>query len=268
MLNPRVALLYKNLPDKYPRVLEKDFRHVLNRLMQLWALPEFEAYTQDLMIDKRGGRQGFSRAAVAELMFLFKLHEAFKLKGYQLPEAADSWQTVPVQDPTPRGFLHAIERGQLEVMEAFLSAGVTIDFRFESNQTPLMIAAINGRLDAVRCLVEDGAGIKLKDRGDYTALHWAALYGRCQVAEELIRVGAELDARQNSGDTPLGLAVMRGHADVVELLLRHGADADIAGDQGSPLAIARNRNNQEMIALLSGTPAAQGKWPGRAQACQ
>ena len=256
MLNPCVALLYKNLPDKYPHVLARNYMHVLNRLMQLWTSPEFDDCMLDLLIDKRGGRKGFSHEALAELMFLYKLHSAFKQNVHHLPEAEDPWKAVLVQNPSPKEFLHAIERGQLDAMKVFLNAGVTIDYRFEGNQTPLMIAVISGQLDAARCLIEDGAGINLKDCGDYTALHWAAFYGRCRLVEELIRAGAEPDVTQNSGDTPLGLAVMRSHSDIVRLLLKHGADPDIAGDQGTPLAIAQKKNNQELIALLNRPVAA------------
>ncbi len=251
MLNPRVTLLFQNMPNQYPHVLAQRYRHVLNRLMQLWSTPEFDQYSVDLLLDKRIRRQGFSHEALAELMFLFRLHAAFKQNEFRLPEVEDPWGLVPVQNPSPKGFLHAIERGELAGIEAFLNAGVSIDYRFEaSNQTSLMIAAISGQLDAARCLIENGAGINLKDRGEYTALHWAAFYGRYQVAEELIRVGAELNVKQKSGDTPLGLAVMRDHPDIVRLLLEHGADPNIGGNQGAPLALARGRDNQEMIALL------------------
>ncbi|MBI3902844.1 MAG: ankyrin repeat domain-containing protein [Nitrosomonadales bacterium] len=250
MINPRVALLFKNLPDKHPRTLERDYPHILNRLMQLWAMPEFEPYMHDLMIDKRGDRQGFPLEVVAELVFLGELHDIFKSKGYQLPDVEDPWKAIPVPNPTPQGFLHAIERGQQDVMETFLSAGVPIDYRFEGGQTPLMIAAINGQRGMVHCLIEDGAGINLRDAGRYTALHWAAFYGHTQLLDELLDFGAEINAVQNSGDTPLSLAVTKGRIAVARLLLVRQADPNIASTHGSPLVIAMHRDNQEMVGLL------------------
>lgn len=250
MINPRVALLFKNLPDKHPRFLERDYPHVLNRLMQLWATPEFEPYMHDLTVDKRGGRQGFPLEVVAEMMFISKLHDVFKDKGYRLPDVECPWKTIRVDNPTPQGFLHSIERGQQDVMEIFLSAGVTIDYRFEGGQTPLMIAAISGQIGMAHCLIEDGAGINMRDAGRYTALHWAAFYGRIQMVDELINVGAEINAVQNSGDTPLSLAVTRGHIAVARLLLERQADPNIASNHGSPLDIALGRGNKEIFALL------------------
>lgn len=250
MINPRVAILFKNLPDKYPRFLERDYLHILNRLMQVWATPEFELYMHDLMIDKRGGRQGFPLDVITELMFLSELHDICERNGYRLPDIEDPWKNIPVEDPSPQGFLHAIERGQQDVMETFLSAGVAIDYRFEGGQTPLMIALINGQADMVRCLLKDGAGINVRDAGRYTALHWAALYRRVQLMDELINLGAEINAVQNSGDTPLSLAVTRGHVAAAWLLLKHQADPNIASNHGSPLAIAQNQGNQELVSLL------------------
>ncbi len=111
MLNPRDALLFENLPDKYPNSLARDYPNVLNRLMQLWATPEFDPYIHDLMVGKRSGRQGFPLEVVAELMFMGELHDAFKRKGCRLPDVEDPWKAIPVANPTPLGFLHAIECG-------------------------------------------------------------------------------------------------------------------------------------------------------------
>ncbi|MBI3902161.1 MAG: hypothetical protein HY306_04360 [Nitrosomonadales bacterium] len=86
MINPRTVLLFKNLSDKYPRLLERDFPYVLNRLMQLWATPEFEPYMHDLLISKRGKREGFPLGVLEELVFLNGLHEACKRKGHSLPD--------------------------------------------------------------------------------------------------------------------------------------------------------------------------------------
>lgn len=250
MLNSRVTLLFKDLPGKYPNHLARDYSHVLNRLMQLWGTPEFNAYMHDLMVDKRGGRQGFPLKVMEELVFLGKLHDHYKNKGFQLPKFEDPWKTVPVANPTPQGFQHAIERGQQGMIEIFLKAGVQIDYRFEGGQTPLMIAAINGQPEAARCLIRNGAEINAYDSGKYTALHWAAFYNRTELMEDLCSSGAKIDAVQNSNDTPLSLAVTRGHINAARLLLDRQANPNIVSNHGSPLAIAQNRSNQEMISLL------------------
>lgn len=250
MLDPRITLLFKNLPDKYPNSLAKDYPHVLNRLMQLWDTPGFDPYLHDLTVDKRGGRQGFPLGVVAELLFMGELHDAFKRKGCRLPKFEDPWKAIPVANPTPLGFLHAIERGQQNVIEVFLNAGVAIDYRFEGGQTPLMAASINGKLDVARYFIKSGAEINARDFGKYIALHWAAFYNRTQLIDELCNSGAEINAVQNSVDTPLSLAVTRGHIATARLLLERKANPNISSNHGSPIAIAQSRGNQEMITLL------------------
>lgn len=241
MLNPRVALLYKNLPDNYPHNLARDFPHVLDRLMQLWATPEFEPYLNDLMVDKRGGRQGFPPGVMEELMFMNKFHDAFKRNGSQLPKIEDPWKIVPVANPTPLGFLHAIERSQMDVVKAFLTAGVSVDYRFEGGQTPLIVAAINGKRDVARLFASIGASINARDAGSYSALHWASFYNHTHLMDDLCNAGAQINAVQNSGSTPLALAVTRGHINAAKLLLDRKADPNIASNLGKPVAIAKSR---------------------------
>ena len=113
-----------------------------------------------------------------------------------------------------------------------------------------MIAAINGQLGIVRYLIHQGAEVNAADSGKYTALHWAAFYNHMQIAGELCIAGALINAVQNSGDTPLSLAVTRGHFAASKLLLGCQADPNIAGNHGSPLAIAQKRNSHELLVLL------------------
>jgi len=276
MINPRVALLFKSLPANYPRRLQRKHPHILNRLMELWGTPEFEPYIHNLMLDTRGGRYGFSLEVIAELMFIQTLHNIFKSEGYSfpdvvipekiipqapeqeqeqetelpLPKAAGTWESVQAADPTPQGFQHAIEKGQLDTIRSFLDAGIEVDYRFEEQQTPLILAAINKQLNTVRCLLEHGAEVNLCDVGKYTALHWAAYYRHVNIISILIDAGAEIDVMQKSGDTPLALAVTRGHLDAVKLLLERQADPNVSDGTHLPLAIALRKNNPEMIALL------------------
>lgn len=250
MANPRVAQLFKELPANYPRRLERDHAHILDHLMELWNTPEFDSYMHSLLIDTRGGRHGFSLEVLAELMFISELHHICKSEGLRFSEAAESWESIQAANPTPQGFQHAIEHGELDVIKTFLDAGVAVDYRFENGETPLIIAAISGQLGAVHSLIEQGAKVNLFDGGKYTALHWAAYYHHEQIIPVLIDAGAAINVMQNSGDTPLALAVTRGHLDVAKLLLEHHADPNISGNNSLPLTIAVHRNNPEMIALL------------------
>jgi len=51
------------LADKYP--------HIANRLAQLWKQPrQCDVYFESLLVDERGGRQGFAQSVALELVTL------------------------------------------------------------------------------------------------------------------------------------------------------------------------------------------------------
>lgn len=69
--------------DMYPRVLEKKFPHVLEKIVALWNSPDFPAYIADLMQTNghSGGRldrDGFPKDAWQELFKLAKFHSSIR----------------------------------------------------------------------------------------------------------------------------------------------------------------------------------------------
>lgn len=59
MRHPLFARIFAERPADYPHALEQKFERILLRIGELWASDGMAAYFEDLMIDKRGGRQGF-----------------------------------------------------------------------------------------------------------------------------------------------------------------------------------------------------------------
>ena len=77
ILNTHVALT--ELPTNFPRVL--------NRIADVWNRPAFaDQLFDELMLDARGARQGFSLAVIGELIRLRDYH----LKRY--PKNIDPWE--------------------------------------------------------------------------------------------------------------------------------------------------------------------------------
>jgi hypothetical protein len=257
MDNPLVALLFKNLPDNYPRRLKRDHPYVLTRLMDSWTTPEFDTYMHDLLIGKRGKRKGFALDVIAEIMFINELHKISQQAGFVLPKSEDNfpggaalWAVIPTSNPTPQGFELALEYGQHEVLLTFLDARIPVDLRLTDAQTPLIIATINGQLNAVLLLIQHAANLNLHDGGQYTALHWAAFYCHTQIINALLQAGADINAQQSCGETPLALAVTRNHLEAAKLLLEHKADPNVASEDGLPLNFALRFKNAPMIDLL------------------
>ncbi|MBL8953949.1 MAG: ankyrin repeat domain-containing protein, partial [Myxococcaceae bacterium] len=76
---------------------------------------------------------------------------------------------------------------------------------------------------------------------------------------ELVRIvlaqGPKLDVLDGNGAAPLHYAAVRGHLETARLLLEAGADpAQPAANGLSALAIAQQRNDVAMIALLDRKP--------------
>ena len=59
----------------YPHALEKQFPHMLNRIVELWNLPELDAYLEQLMLDTRDHqRQGFPADVATDIMRLSRIN--------------------------------------------------------------------------------------------------------------------------------------------------------------------------------------------------
>lgn len=55
--------------------LEKNFPHIVEKLVLLWGHDGMAAFLSHLLIDDRGGRHGFAGETMEEIMFLNNLLE-------------------------------------------------------------------------------------------------------------------------------------------------------------------------------------------------
>jgi len=101
---------------------------------------------------------------------------------------------------------------------------------------------------------------------DFTPLHAAALKGNAALVELLLSRGADVNAACTSTSksytyrkgTALHLAAREGHTDVVKVLLQHGADVNArVNDEITPLALAKDAGNQEIVKMLKEKGAAE-----------
>ncbi len=56
--------------------LERNHPHIVNSLRLLWGYPEGHTYLTRLLVDQRGGRQGFSREVFSEIAELLESYPA------------------------------------------------------------------------------------------------------------------------------------------------------------------------------------------------
>jgi uncharacterized protein len=260
MNNAKLAAVYRDTPDKYPYRLQARYERILNRIAELWLTPQLEHYFNELLVDKRGGRQGFAPDIMSELMAVFGRHAAIVAANAKDP--LDPWGFEAMRkelkemgvECTPKRLLRAVETGDVRTLSMLIAAGLDVNEVGDGGWTPLMVAAFNGQEQAALMLIDAGATVNARDRSGYSPLHWAAMNGYLQASAVLLRKGAIINLQNNFGWTPLLHAAGRGHHQVVKLLLDHDAHPDLPDKEGwTPLhKAAVNGHLRAVETLLDG----------------
>jgi len=74
-MNEKILKILNNREDYYPHKLEKQFPHVLEKIIIMWDSTEFDSYLNKFMLDKREHpRQGFPPEVGSEILRLSMLH--------------------------------------------------------------------------------------------------------------------------------------------------------------------------------------------------
>lgn len=258
LMNPKLEQYLASSPELYPHELEARFPRIVEAIVAAWPYPEQAAAVfDDLLVDRRGTRQGFPPSIAREIFQLSagydKLRAAAKENGdvwaHEREQAKEALAELGMRI-VASDMLRAAERGDASRLALFIKAGMSVDARDSRDWTPLMVAAFNGNESAAKLLIENGADPMARDRAGYTPLHWAALKGYGEVVS-LVAHRADCNVQSNSGLTPLLQAAAAGHIPVMETLLRAGADPNLASSEGwTPLHKAVANGHEAAVALL------------------
>lgn len=122
-------------------------------------------------------------------------------------------------------------------------------------QQELSQAAWAGDVERMKELLRSGANADAY-AGEYIyPLDAAAASGHANAARLLLDNGADVNHQHGITGPPLLNAVYSGNVDTVELLLSRGADVHLQGDGYTALRLAREKKNQEIVALLESAGA-------------
>ncbi|HZV54152.1 MAG TPA: hypothetical protein VFF82_04360 [Rhodocyclaceae bacterium] len=80
--------------EAYPRQLEQQFPHVVEKIVRLWGSPDMEPFFDELLITTRTGRQGFPVEAAAEILRLVTVYRKLGLAVRQPKKGGDVWNWV------------------------------------------------------------------------------------------------------------------------------------------------------------------------------
>ncbi|MGZ8982508.1 MAG: ankyrin repeat domain-containing protein [Methylotenera sp.] len=246
--------LFESLGDKYPFCLEERFDRILVKIEQLWDSPEINDYFSDLIIDKRGGRQGFPKDVMDDILQLIDFRESVTIRKAERKEDA-------IRDLERRGisvnkdqFFKALLDGDKELIDLFVRSDFNIHTEDAQGTPAILIAMKKGYTVIGNILLNAGADVNARDRIGLTPLLLAcgkSSQGYKEIAEMLIKKGANINVRDRLGYTPLLLSLSGGVAGIAELLIERGADVYALTRNGeNALSLAEKAGNTKIAELL------------------
>jgi ankyrin repeat protein len=122
----------------------------------------------------------------------------------------------------------------LNLVSDLIVLGANVDWRdeYNSNRTPLHVAAITGRLEIARMLIDAGANVNVQDDNGYAPLHVAAKYGNEEILRMLIDAGANVNVQSNTGWTPLHDVAYEGNVEIARILIDAKANVNVQDEDG------------------------------------
>jgi ankyrin repeat protein len=174
------------------------------------------------------------------------------------------------RDTTGKSVLsYAVYLKQPEIIAALIAKGADVNAPSEAGDggnpaPPLFMAIKAGDLAVVQQLIAAGANVDALDGKGSTPLHRAVLVQPAEYATSLVttllRAGADANAMRPNGGAPLHNLIFGADklapaavAQLTTLLAQHGANVNLpaAFDGATPLDIARAKNNQAAVQLLT-----------------
>lgn len=83
-----------NYAHAYPKHVEQEYPHVLEKIAALSGAPEMERFFEDLLLTQRTDRKGFSTEAFGEMLALLNIYRKLGLMRAPAKKDGDVWNWV------------------------------------------------------------------------------------------------------------------------------------------------------------------------------
>lgn len=247
-------VLFEDLGDAYPYALEEKFDRILVIIEKLWGTPEIEDYFTDLIIDRRGGRQGFPKDVLDDILRLRDFHHADILRRANARDMALAELKQLGIPLTDEEFIKAVENGDRRLVDLFIQSTFNIHIKTPGMDSPLLTAIKKGYTVIANMLVKAGVEVNDYDKLGETPLSLTCgknTEGCVSIAKNLILRGAFINERNGQGYTPLMQSITAGTDEVAELLIEKRADVKAGTRSGiTPLSLALEKRNVHIAQLL------------------
>lgn len=175
---------------------------------------------------------GWSAASALDALRLCQRAHTRIRGGYSSIDASADWRE-----------LHkAVGLGDIDLIEAIVSGGVSPDAADHNDFGPMHVAAVTGQEAAARALIAAGATIDARDAFGFSPMLWALFNGHLSLAAFLRQAKPAQASDRFDGLTPLMLAAASGDPALVSAMLPvqgQGTDGGSGPESSGPGGLAR-----------------------------
>lgn len=119
---------------------------------------------------------------------------------------------------------HAVQTGDLGLVDSLIQSGASINSRDENGQTPLHYAAERGLMECMEILVKHGASLHDIDNFGFSPFLWAVVAGQEGPITRLLFMDADANSFSADGKSALAWAASLGWSSTAKMLIEHRAN--------------------------------------------
>ena len=152
-------------------------------------------------------------------------------------------------------FMTAATYGKLPLVNYLAQSGADINVPTNRGLTPLSVAVQNGNGAVVQELLKLGSDTDICDVQGNNALIHSVVGGQSDITQMLINAGTNVNQQNYANEAAINLSAMYGNTTMTNILINGGCDVNIVSNKGTPVYLAVERQQLNVLKLLINTGA-------------